>query len=154
MKALVMTLIIVVTTTQVTGCGQVAKGVTKAVAKAAVKTVQRDSRVLEGPATGEFAEDWTSSQQCKLRSAKCNPAKAGWSQMEMFEHIALVLDGLLIMLALGSIGWGLWHTIGVWLGGLEQDLADDGDSDYGGEADAGGDGSGLDFGGGFDGFLS
>ena len=150
MKVLIMTLVIVVTTTQVTGCGQVAKGVTKAVAKAAVKTVQREGRVLEGPATGEFAEDWTSSQQCKLRSAKCNPAKARWSQ------IALVLDGLLIMLAFGSIGWGLCHTIGVWLGGLEQGLSDDVDSDYGGEADAdaGGDGSGWDVGGGFDGFLS
>ena len=80
--------------------------------------------------------------------------------MEILEHIAVLLDGLFITLALVWVGWGLFwvgwgffHTIGVWPGGLGRDLINNGDSGDGGEADAGADSSGWDFGGGFDGFL-
>ncbi len=73
--------------------------------------------------------------------------------MEIFEHIALVLDGLFITLALVWILWGWRHTIGVWPDGRVRDLTHDGDSDDGGEADVGGDGSDFAFGDWFDGFF-
>ncbi len=73
--------------------------------------------------------------------------------MEFFEHIAVVLDGLLITLAVVWIWWRLYHTIHVGPGGLAQDLSIDGDSDDGGEADVGGDNSGWDFGDWIDGLL-
>ena len=73
--------------------------------------------------------------------------------MEILDHIAVFVDGLLITLALVWIGWGLCHTIGVWPGRLERDLINDGDSDDGGEADAGGDSSGWDFGDWLDGLF-
>ncbi len=73
--------------------------------------------------------------------------------MEIFELVALVLDGLFITLALVWILWGLGHSIGVWPGGLVRDLTNDGDSDDGGEADAGGDSSGWDFGDWLDGLF-
>ena len=72
--------------------------------------------------------------------------------MEILEHIAILVDALPITLALVWILWRLRQTIEVWPGGLERDLINDGDPDYGGGADAGGHGSGWDFGGGFDGF--
>ncbi len=66
--------------------------------------------------------------------------------MEILEIIAVLVFGLLIMLGLVLSGLTLCRTFGVWPGGLEQDLADDGDSDDGAEADVGGDGSDFDFG--------
>ncbi len=59
---------------------------------------------------------------------------------------------MLITLVLVWILSRLGHTNRVWRGGPEQDLINDGDSDHGGDAVAGGDNSGWDFGAGFDGF--
>ena len=73
--------------------------------------------------------------------------------MEVLEIIAVLVFALLIMLGLVSFGLTLCRTFGVWPGGLEQDLADDGDSDDDGETDVGGDSSGWDFGDWLDGLL-
>ena len=72
--------------------------------------------------------------------------------MEILEQIGVLLDGLFITLVLIWVGWGFCHEIGVWLGGLERELDNDGESDHGGQVDGGGDSSGCDFGGGFGGF--